>query len=96
MGVIILVYGFTSRLVKLFPQLAKPITVYLRHPASRAVQAALRALVGVATRMRNHRGYLSRCVSNFWEDLIVLPSFGLYIAYRSAIHMFNSVLAEVS
>ncbi|KAK8128867.1 hypothetical protein PG984_009975 [Apiospora sp. TS-2023a] len=84
-SVVMLVFGLTTRSVKLFGPLSRSFSKFLREPVSTISQEYLKK---VAQRQSKKHGGL-------WKDVFITPALAMFMTLRLTVVLAGSMLAEV-
>ncbi|KAK7957878.1 hypothetical protein PG988_012726 [Apiospora saccharicola] len=84
-SVVMLLFGLTTRLVKLFGPLSRSFSKCLREPVSAIIQELLKK---VARRQ-------SKKHSGLWKDVVITPALAMFMTLRLTVVLAGSMLAEV-
>ncbi|KAK7926715.1 hypothetical protein PG985_003713 [Apiospora marii] len=84
-SMVLVVFGFTTRLVKLFGPLEMSFNMYIREPLSKLGRTCLRH---IAARQPT-------CATELWEVVVLQPALAVFLMLRLAADLAGSMLAEV-
>lgn len=98
-SVALLVFGFISRSLKLSPSLSSMMQHFIRKPCKNLSQRLIGWLARISLKLHGEHSQseLHRSpIAWLWRQILVNPAFAVYLVARYQLHLFNSVLAEVS
>ncbi|KAH7029514.1 uncharacterized protein B0I36DRAFT_411471 [Microdochium trichocladiopsis] len=94
-AVMMLVVGFATRCVKLFPSFAGTLRRRVREPLSKSTRRILLGLTSEIDGTEEKPILSPGFPAQLWTDLVVLPCVGFFLGARWTVNLFNSTLFEV-